>query len=147
MESMGKLRALTLALLFLLGGGGGAQTLLEATAVAALASSLDPAVRLPAGSYKARSPEPLLARFPEARDYALEAFVAKGLASRLHAAFVQQVLTAFTAAGYFLEGREEKVVAGEVRTKYLLKDSLGRPALLLVVRKGDELVYGFGKRK
>jgi len=65
MESMGKLRALTLALLFLLGGGGGAQTLLEATAVAALASSLDPAVRLPAGSYKARSPELLWGPYPK----------------------------------------------------------------------------------
>lgn len=145
MADMEKLKVLGLALL--LAGGGLAQTLVEATAVAALASSLDPAVRLPSGTYKARSPEPLLQRFPEAKGYALEAFVAKGIASRLHAAFVQQVLTAFAAAGYFVESREEKVVEGEVRTKYLLKDSLGRPALLVVVRKGEELVYGFGKRK
>lgn len=124
-----------------------AQTLVEVTAVAALSAGLDPAVRLPAGSSKARSPEPLLARFPEAKGYALEAFAAKGVAARLHAAFVQQVLTAFAAAGYLLESQEERVVDGEVRTKYVLKDSLGRPALLLVVRKGDELVYGFGKRK
>jgi hypothetical protein len=55
-------------MLFLaLWGGGLAQTLVEATAVAAVASSLDPAIRLPQGSYKARSPEPILARFPEAR--------------------------------------------------------------------------------
>lgn len=78
---------------------------------------------------------------------ALEVYAAKGLASRLHAAFVQQVLTAFSAAGYFVEAQEEKVVDGEVRTKYLLKDGPGRPALLLVVRKGEELVYAFGKRK
>ncbi len=45
------------AMLFLaLWGGGLAQTLVE---VAAVASSLDPAVRLPQGSYKARSPEPI----------------------------------------------------------------------------------------
>jgi len=139
---------LGIALLVLaLWGGGLAQTLVEVTAVAAVASSLDPAVRLPQGSYKARSPEPILVRFPEARGYALEAYAARGLASRLHAAFVQQVLTAFAAAGYFLESQEEKVVVGEVRTKYVLKDGLGRPALLLVVRKGDELVYAFGKRK
>jgi len=46
-----------------------------------------------------------------------------------------------------LESQEEKVVDGEVRTKYVLKDGLGRSALLLVVRKGEELVYAFGKRK
>ncbi|WP_114312376.1 hypothetical protein [Thermus caldifontis] len=134
-------------ILLLLGGAGLAQTLLEATAVAALASSLDPAVRLPTGSYKAKSPEPLLLRFPEAKGYALEAFVAKGIASRLHAAFVQQVLTSFAAAGYFVERQEEKTVDGEVRSLYLLKDSLGRSAILLVVRKGEELVYGFGKKR
>ncbi|GAB5602176.1 hypothetical protein FJNA_07010 [Thermus sp. FJN-A] len=143
---MKKLKALWLALA-VLAGGGFAQTLVEVTGAVALASSLDPAVRLPAGSYRARSPDPLLLRFPEAKGYALEAFAAKGIASRLHAAFVQQVLTAFAAAGYFVEGQEEKVVDGEVRTKYVLKDSLGRAALLLVVRKGDELVYGFGRRK
>lgn len=145
---MAKLKVLAL-LLFLLGGLGGAlaQTLVEVTTVVATLSSLDPAVRLPSGTYKARSPDPLLSRFPEAKGYTLEAFAAKGIASRLHAAFVQQVLTAFAAAGYFLEGQEEKVVAGEVRTKYVLKDSLGRSALLLVVRKGDELVYAFGKKK
>ncbi len=133
--------------LLLLGGASLAQALLEATAVAALASSLDPAVRLPTGSYKAKSPEPLLLRFPEAKGYALEAFVAKGIASRLHAAFVQQVLTSFAAAGYFVERQEEKTVDGEVRSLYLLKDSLGRSAILLVVRKGEELVYGFGKKR
>ncbi len=133
--------------LLLLGGAGFAQTLLEATTVVALASSLDPAVRLPTGSYKAKSPEPLLLRFPEAKGYALEAFVAKGIASRLHAAFVQQVLTSFAAAGYFVERQEEKTVDGEVRSLYLLKDSLGRSAILLVVRKGEELVYGFGKKR
>jgi hypothetical protein len=133
------------AMLFLaLWGGGLAQTLVEVTVVA---SSLDPAIRLPQGSYKARSPEPILARFPEARGYALEVYAAKGLASRLHAAFVQQVLTAFAAAGYFVEAQEEKVVDREVRTKYLLKDGPGWPALLLVVRKGEELVYAFGKCK
>ncbi|MEZ0347757.1 MAG: hypothetical protein ABWJ90_04515 [Thermus sp.] len=142
---MGKLRLWLLVLLAL--GTGLAQTLVEVTAVAALSASLDPAVRLPSGTYKARSPEPLLARFPEAKGYALEAFAAKGIAARLHATFVQQVLTAFAAAGYFVEAQEERVVDGEIRTKYVLKDSLGRPALLLVVRKGDELVYGFGKHK
>ncbi len=143
---MPKPRVLLLVLL-LWGGVGFAQTLLEATAAVALASSLDPAVRLPAGSYKARSPEPLLQRFPEAKGYALEAFVAKGIASRLHAAFVQQVLTSFAAAGYFVERQEEKTIDGEVRSLYLLKDSLGRSAILLVVRKGEELVYGFGKKR
>jgi len=111
---MTQLRAVLLFLALL--GGGLAQTLVEVTTVVAVASSLDPAVRLPQGSYKARSPEPILARFPEARGYALEVYAAKGLASRLHAAFVQQVLTAFAAAGYFVEAQEEKVVDGEVQT-------------------------------
>ncbi len=82
-----------LASLVLLAVGALAQTLVEVTAVAALASSLDPAVRLPQGTYRARGLEPILARFPEAKGYTLEAFAAKGLTSRLHAAFVQQVLT------------------------------------------------------
>ncbi|MGC8967811.1 MAG: hypothetical protein ACP5JV_05745 [Thermus sp.] len=136
-----------MSLLLVLAVGAWAQTLVEVTAVAALASSLDPAVRLPQGTYKARSPEPILARFPEAKGYALETFAAKGLTSRLHAAFIHQVLTNLAAAGYFLESQEEKVVDGETRTKYLLKDGMGRTALLLVVCKGDELVYAFGKRK
>ena len=76
-----------------------------------------------------------------ARGYALEVYAAKGLASRLHAAFVQQVLTAFAAAGYFVEAQEEKVVDD------LLKDGLGWPALPPVVRKGEGLVYAFGKQK
>ena len=62
---MTQLRAVLLFLALL--GGGLAQTLVEVTTVVAVASSLDPAVRLPAGSYRARSPEPILARFPEAR--------------------------------------------------------------------------------
>ncbi len=71
--------------------------------------------------------EPILARFSRGqRGYALEAFAAKGLTSRLRAAFVQQVLTNLAAAGYFLEGQEEKVVGEEIQTKYVLKDGLGR---------------------
>ena len=46
-----------------------------------------------------------------------------------------------------MEAQEEKAVDEEVRTKYLLKDGLGRPALPPVVRKGEELVCAFGKRK
>ncbi len=60
------------SLLLVLAVGAWAQTLVEVTAVAAWASSLDPAVRLPQGTYKARSPEPILVRFPEAKGYALE---------------------------------------------------------------------------
>jgi len=125
-----------------------AQTLVEVTAVAATISTLDTSVRFPSGTFRAgRGSEAIAARIPDAARFNLEVYVAKGLAARLHAGFVQQILTGFAASGYFLSNQQETQVAAETRTRYDLTDSAGRPAILFVVRRGDELVFVFGKAK
>ncbi|HEU4741497.1 MAG TPA: hypothetical protein VFS50_07880 [Meiothermus sp.] len=125
-----------------------AQTLVEVTTVAAISSSLDASVRLPSGSYRAgKGSDLILARMPDAAKFNLEVFAAKGVAVRLQPAFIQQVLTSFAAAGYLLEGQQERNVSGEAQTRYNLSDASGKQAVLFVVRKGDELVYAFGKAK
>lgn len=134
--------------LFLLLGLALAQTLVEVTTVAATASTLDANVRFPSGSFKAgRGSEAILARIPDASRFNLEVYAAKGLAARLQPGFVQQILTGFAAAGYLVETQQESQFAGELRTRYNLRDELGKAALLFVVRKGDELVFAFGKAK
>lgn len=134
--------------LFLLLGPALAQTLVEVTTVAAIASTLDANVRFPSGSFKAgRGSEAILARIPDASRFNLEVYAAKGLAAWLQPGFVQQILTGFAAAGYFVETQQESQFAGELRTRYNLRDELGKAALLFVVRKGDELVFAFGKAK
>jgi len=113
--------------------------------VAAIASSLDASVRFPSGSFKAgRGSEAIVARIPDASRFNLEVYAARGVAARLQPGFVQQILTGFAAAGYFVENQQETQVAGEVRTRYNLRNETGRAALLFVVRKGDELVFAFG---
>lgn len=142
------MKSLLLGLFLLLGALAMAQTLVEVTTVAAIASSLDARVRFPSGSFKAgRGSEAILARIPDASRFNLEVYAAKGLAARLQAGFVQQILTSFAAAGYFVESQQESQAAGEVRTRYNLRDELGQAAILFVVRKGEELVFVFGKGK
>ena len=137
-----------LALVLLLGAPAMAQTLVEVTAVAAIASSLDANVRFPSGSFRAgRGSEGIVARIPDGSRFNLEVYAARGVAARLQAGFVQQILTGFAVAGYFVEKQQETQVAGELRTRYDLKDSAGQAALLFVVRKGDELVFAFGKAR
>ncbi|MFC6920845.1 hypothetical protein [Meiothermus taiwanensis] len=142
------MKTLLLGLLLLLGAPALAQTLVEVTTVAAIASSLDASVRFPSGSFKAgRGSEAIVARIPDASRFNLEVYAARGVAARLQPGFVQQILTGFAASGYFVENQQETQVAGEVRTRYNLRDEAGRAAILFVVRKGDELVFAFGKAK
>lgn len=142
------MRNLLLGLLLLLGAPALAQTLVEVTTVAAIASSLDASVRFPSGSFRAgRGSEAIVARIPDASRFNLEVYAARGVAARLQPGFVQQILTGFAAAGYFVENQQETQVAGEVRTRYNLRDEAGKAALLFVVRKGDELVFVFGVAK
>ncbi len=137
-----------LAFVLLLGPTALAQTLVEVTTVAAIASTLDPSVRFPSGSFRAgRGSEAIVARIPDASRFNLEVYAARGLAARLQPGFVQQILTGFAAAGYFVENQQETQVAGETRTRYDLKDAAGKAAILFVVRKGDELVYAFGRAR
>ncbi len=142
------MKTLFLSLLVLWGAPALAQALVEVTTVAAVVSSLDARVRFPSGSFRAgRGSEAIVARIPDASRFNLEVYAAKGLAARLQAGFVQQILTGFAASGYFVGNQQETQVAGEVRTRYDLTDSAGRAAILFVVRKGDELVFVFGKAK
>ncbi len=137
-----------LAFVFLLAPTALAQTLVEVTTVAAIASTLDPSVRFPSGSFRAgRGSEAILVRIPDASRFNLEVYAARGLAARLQPGFVQQILTGFAAAGYFVENQQETQLMGETRTRYDLKDSAGKAAILFVVRKGDELVFAFGKAR
>lgn len=142
------MKVLLLSFSLLLGAPALAQTLVEVTTVAAIASTLDANVRFPSGSFRAgRGSEAIVARIPDASRFNLEVYAARGLAARLQAGFVQQILTGFAVAGYFVENQQETQVAGEIRTRYDLKDSAGKAAILFVVRKGDELVYAFGKAR
>ncbi|MCX7783028.1 MAG: hypothetical protein N2318_05225 [Meiothermus sp.] len=142
------MKVLLLCWLLLLGAPALAQTLVEVTTVAAIASTLDANVRFPSGSFRAgRGSDAIVARIPDASRFNLEVYAARGLAARLQAGFVQQILTGFAVAGYFVENQQETQVAGEIRTRYDLKDSAGKAAILFVVRKGDELVYAFGKAR
>lgn len=142
------MKTLFLSLLVLWGVPALAQTLVEVTTVAATISSLDASVRFPSGSFRAgRGSEAIVARIPDASRFNLEVYAAKGLAARLQAGFVQQILTGFAASGYFVGNQQETQVAGETRTRYDLTDGAGRAAILFVVRKGDELVFVFGKAK
>lgn len=137
-----------LAVIVLGGLSAFAQTLVEVTNVAAVSSSLDSGLTLPSGTFRAgKGSEAILARMPDASRFNLEVYAARGLTANLQPAFVQQILTNFAAAGYLLNNQETVMVNGETRTRYNLSDESGKPAVLFVVRKGNELVYAFGKAK
>ncbi|WP_299430470.1 hypothetical protein [uncultured Meiothermus sp.] len=142
------MKAFLLSWLLLLGAPVLAQTLVEVTTVAAIASTLDASVRFPSGSFRAgRGSDAIVARIPDGSRFNLEVYAARGLAARLQAGFVQQILTSFAVAGYFVERQQETQVADETRTRFDLKDGAGRAAILFVVRRGDELVYAFGRAR
>lgn len=126
-----------------------AQTLVEVTAVAAIQSSLLSGVRFPSGSFRAgKGSEAIIARIPDAARFNLEVYAARGIASRLHDAFVVQIMTGFASAGYLQEGwPQTQQVGGETRTRYDFRDDSGKTALLFIVRKGDELVFVVGRQK
>lgn len=136
-------------LLALLSVPAAAQTLVEISTVVAISSTLDSRIKLPSGSFKAgKGSEEILARIPDrAKFAAFEVYAAKGIAAKLHAGFVHQVLTSFAVAGYFVESQQEKKIGDEIQTRYNLVDDEGRPGILFVVRKSDELVYVIGKVK
>lgn len=142
------MKKLLIALVLLLGLPAFAQTLVEITTVVAISATLDSNVKFPSGSFKAgKGSDAIIARLPDASRFNLEVYAAKGVAARLQAGFVQQVLTSFAVAGYFADAPQERQVNGEVQTRYNLTDSQGKAAILFVVRKGDELVYAVGKAK
>lgn len=140
------MKGLILALFLLLSIPALAQTLVEITTVVAIQSTLFSNIKFPSGSFKAGAgSQEIIARVPNGAKYKWEVSVAKGIATRLHDAFVHQIATGFANNGFFQEDQKTQQVNGENRTLYTFKDDTGQTALLFVVRKGDELVFAVGK--
>lgn len=124
--------------------GAAAQTLAEVTFVAATATQLNPAIRLPTGSMRAigAGVDALVARLPDAADWTgAEAYAARGLAARLRPAHVQQVTTSFAAAGYFEVARATAPDGAGTRTRIEFEDAGGARMLLVLFDAPDELVW------
>jgi len=120
------------------------QTLAEVTFVAATVTTLNPAVRLPSGSLRAVGPgvEALLARLPDASAWTEpEAYVARGIASRLRPAFEQQVVTGFAAAGFFEVARRTAPDGAGTRTRIEFEGPAGERALLVLFDAPEEVTW------
>lgn len=121
-----------------------AQTLAEVTFVAATATTLNPAIRLPSGSLRAVGPgvDALLARLPDASAWTEpEAYVARGIASRLRPAFEQQVVTSFAAAGFFEASRRTVPDRTGTRTRIEFEGPAGERALLVLFDVPEEVTW------
>jgi len=121
-----------------------AQTLAEVTFVAATIAELNPAIRLPSGSLRAIGPgvDRLLARLPDAGAWTEpEAYVARGIASRLRPAFEHQVATSFAVAGYFEEQRRTVPASPQPYTRIEYRAPDGARALLVLFDAPDEVVW------
>ncbi len=139
-----RISLLAFLLFFGLGGLAYAQLLLEVQTVAAISLQLDASVRLPKGSCRAvgSGGSKLIAKVPDASRYTdWEVYTATGIAARLQPAFVQQVMTSFALAGYFLEQQSEEQLAGETHSRYLFSDAGAKKTLLYVIRTPQELVW------
>ncbi|MDZ7707090.1 MAG: hypothetical protein U5J97_04175 [Trueperaceae bacterium] len=133
-----------LALSVLAPGQAAAQTLAEVTFVAATATTLNPAIRLPSGSLRAVGPgvDALLARLPDASAWTEpEAYVARGIASRLRPAFEQQVVTGFAAAGFFEASRRTVPDGAGTRTRIEFEGPGGERALLVLFDVPEEVTW------
>ncbi len=121
-----------------------AQTLAEVTFVAATVTTLNPAIRLPSGSLRAVGPgvDALLARLPDASAWTEpEAYVARGIASRLRPAFEQQVVTGFAAAGFFEAARRTVPDGAGTRTRIEFEGAAGERALLVLFDAPEEVTW------
>lgn len=124
-----------------------AQTLLEVQVATAISLKLDQQVRLPRGSYRALGPgvKRWIAKLRNANGYDdWEAYVAKGIATRLRSAYVQQVSTSFAQAGYLLESNRKFRVGDEVHQQYVFENMNGRRAMLYVIEAPDALIWLVG---
>jgi hypothetical protein len=138
------LRAAFLSALLVLSGIGSAQLLAEVATVAAASAQLDPAIRLPSGSFRATAQVPpgLINRIEGRGAYRdWEAYTARGLAGRLFPAHVQQLANSFAVAGYFQQSRSERRVGNEKHTSQVFVGDGGGIILLYVIETSDELVW------
>ena len=147
-RSLVGLRTILLSLTLVLAGGASAQLLAEVTTVAAASAQLDPSIRLPSGSYRVlgQVPQSLLAKVEGGGGYGeWEAYAARGIAARLFPAHLHQLTNSFALAGYFQQGRSEKVVGSEKHTRHVFQGTQGGTVLLYVIETPDELVWLIGR--
>lgn len=146
---MGTLRILriTLCALLLAGGAASAQLLAEVATTTAVAATINPAIRLPSGSYRVTSqiPPALLAKVNDGDGFGdWEAYTATGLATRLFPAHRHQLTTSFAMAGYWEQSRSEYAVGNERHVRYEYAGDGGGSVLLYVIETDAELVWLIG---
>ncbi len=120
-----------------------AQTLAETQLVTAIATELNPAIRLPRGSYRAlgAGTGQIIAKVPNAENFSnWEVYTATGVVAALQLAFVQQLFTSFAGAGYFLAEQSEKAVGMEKHTQYIFEDG-SSTILLYVISTNQKLTW------
>ena len=127
-----------------------AQTLMEMQTVVAIASELNPAIRLPRGSLRAVDENIAQVAAQYVTDHEnyqnWEAYTAGGVIMNLQAGFAQQIATNFAAAGFFPESQEETQVDGATHTRYTFTDGISS-TLLYVVRSPAELIWFIAEAK
>lgn len=131
-------------------GQAAAQTLAEVQMVSAATAQLNPAIRLPSGSYRAVGPgaAAFVARLAPADRRGFgewEVYEATGLTARLQPAYVHQLTAAFAVAGMYQSSRTEKTVAGATHTRYVFEDTTGGRVLLYTIRSSDSFIWVLAK--
>jgi hypothetical protein len=137
-------RGLLCCLVLFLAAPASAQLLAEVTMVAAASAQIDPAIRLPSGSFRVSGhvPPGLLAKVEGRSGYRdWEAYSARGLAARLFPAHRHQLINSFAMAGYFQQSSSERQLGREKHTQTVFVGSGGETALLYVIEAPDELVW------
>jgi hypothetical protein len=136
-------RNLACVLALALTAGASAQLLAEVATVAAASAQLDPAIRLPSGSFRATGQVPpgLMNKVEGRGAYRdWEAYSARGLAVRLFPAHVHQLTNSFAVAGYFQQSSSVRQFGREKHTRQVFVGS-GGSILLYVIEAPDELVW------
>ncbi|MEX2542161.1 MAG: hypothetical protein WD314_10130 [Trueperaceae bacterium] len=140
----GTIRAVLCGLALSLASAASAQLLIEVSVVAAASAQLNPAIQLPAGSYRVTGnvPPGLLRKIDGGsgfRDW--EAYSARGLAARLFPAHLHQLTNSFAMAGYFEQSRNERKKGKEKHVSRVFVGDDGSRTLLYVIETPDELVW------
>jgi hypothetical protein len=137
-------RNLACVLALALTAGASAQLLAEVATVAAASAQLDPAIRLPSGSFRVAGQVPpgLMNKIEGRGAYRdWEAYSARGLAVRLFPAHVHQLANSFAVAGYFQQSSSVRQFGREKHTRQVFVGGDGSSILLYVIEAPDELVW------
>jgi hypothetical protein len=136
-------RNLACVLALALTAGASAQLLAEVATVAAASAQLDPAIRLPSGSFRATGQVPpgLMNKVEGRGAYRdWEAYSARGLAVRLFPAHVHQLTNSLAVAGYFQQSSSVRQFGREKHTRQVFVGG-GGSILLYLIEAPDELVW------